>query len=331
MSCVLRSNRHVWMAAMLAGATLVAPSACAAAAALTKLGEVVEAKGSDTMETSPVLYQDRQLLLECYRHEPSAQSGNMYLRLKDLQTGQVLSQFGDGYGFGCAVANNSQLNVFATKAGSIYRFTSTDMTTWSAPVMVIAPSGTHVLYNSSVCRDDQGYVMAYEQDQPGSYCFKFARSTDLAHWQTVDVPAFAGPSGHQYSACPMIRYSNGYYYTLYLAEGAPPYGGEYVTNIIRSKDLTNWEYSPNNPVLGASAGEGSNNSDVDLFEVNGKTYVFYADGDQQTWCEVKKAVYDGTTSEFLASYFSVPEPSSYVLLTTAVLALSAYLWRKRSR
>jgi hypothetical protein len=115
----------------------------------------------------------------------------------------------------------------------------------------------------------------------------------------------------------MIRYSDNYYYALYLAQSqlAGDQNG-YVTKIARSKDLAAWEYGLT-PVLVPSEGEGINNSDVDMFEVDGKTYLYYAVGDQQTWCHLKKAVYDGPMSEFLSGYFPptpTPEPSSMAML-----------------
>jgi beta-xylosidase len=151
-------------------------------------------------------------------------------------------------------------------------------------------------------------MMAYESDNPVGFCFKFAHSTDLAAWDKLDVPAFAGLGGGEYSACPVIRYNgdDGRYYVIYLAVGKGAYAGQYVSNIIRSRDLVNWEFSEENPVLAPAAGEGINNSDVDLFEHDGKTYVYYANGDQATWLQLRHAVYDGSTSEFLWSYFPSP-------------------------
>ena len=71
----------------------------------------------------------------------------------------------------------------------------------------------------------------------------------------------------------------------------------------RSKNLIHWELSPHNPILEAGAGEGINNSDVDLIEYEGKTYLFYATGDQATWGTIRVAMYDGLMQQFFASYF----------------------------
>ena len=64
----------------------------------------------------------------------------------------------------------------------------------------------------------------------------------------------------------------------------------------------------------AAAGEGINNSDVDLFEFEGKTYVFYATGDQATWGTVRVAMYSGPMKQFFQAYF--PADSRTIKLTT---------------
>lgn len=73
--------------------------------------------------------------------------------------------------------------------------------------------------------------------------------------------------------------------------------------LARSKDLAEWELSPFNPILEAGPGEGINNSDVDLFEWQGKTYLFYATGDQATWGSVRVAQYAGPAEAFFKTWF----------------------------
>ena len=82
----------------------------------------------------------------------------------------------------------------------------------------------------------------------------------------------------------------------------------YESALIRSKDLRCWEESPLNPVFAACEGEGINNSDVDLCEIDGKTVFCYAIGNQLGWVDVREAVYDGTCDEFFAECFPDKEP-----------------------
>ncbi len=67
--------------------------------------------------------------------------------------------------------------------------------------------------------------------------------------------------------------------------------------------------SPFNPILEAGPGEGVNNSDVDLFEYEGNTYVFYATGDQQTWGTVRMAMFAGSMKDFFTSCFPDGAPT----------------------
>jgi len=63
-----------------------------------------------------------------------------------------------------------------------------------------------------------------------------------------------------------------------------------------------------NPILEAGPGEGHNNSDVDLFELDGKTYLFYATGDQATWCSLRMAMHPGPMKEFFEEWFPAGVP-----------------------
>ena len=100
----------------------------------------------------------------------------------------------------------------------------------------------------------------------------------------------------------MIRYFAPYYYVIYLHAATEKHPG-WISYVARSQDLATWELSPLNPILAADAGEGINNSDVDLFEWEGRTYLFYATGDQATWGAVRVAMYDGVMQQFFETCF----------------------------
>jgi hypothetical protein len=52
--------------------------------------------------------------------------------------------------------------------------------------------------------------------------------------------------------------------------------------------------------------EGICTSDPDVVEYAGKTYLYYAVGDQRTWMNIKRAIYPGTLREFFESRFADP-------------------------
>jgi hypothetical protein len=267
------------------------------------------------METTPFAFQGRLLMLGCYR--PSTDCGfapdTNYLAIFDLSDGRELTRFGQRHSLACAIVEGDTVHVFAPDSKgrpetitddnwfqNIYHFTSTDLKTWNRELAVAREGGEHLL-NSSVCRDEQGYLMAYETDKPVSFCFKFARSKDLVHWDKVPGLAFTGEK-NEYSACPVIRYFAPYYYVIYLHGAIPGHNG-WVSFLARSKDLAIWQLSSKNPILEAGEGEGKNASDVDLIELDGKTCLHYATGDQATWSDLKRAVYPGPMREFFESYF----------------------------
>jgi hypothetical protein len=248
-----------------------------------------------------------------------AKGKDAYLYIGDLQTGKEVARFGQGHSFVSAFVKNDELNVFALEftdfgkvmnSTGIDRFFTTDMKTWKSE-KIIPPEGSEHLFNSSVCQDDNGYLMAYESDKPVQFCFKFARSTDLSKWEKIPGLVFTGEK-HEYSACPMIRYIKPYYYVIYLHSPMQGHNG-WISYISRSKDLENWELSPYNPILEAAAGEGRNNSDVDLLEYEGKTYLYYATGDQETWGTVRVAMFDGSEKEFFEGHF--PQNVNFTKLT----------------
>jgi beta-xylosidase len=110
----------------------------------------------------------------------------------------------------------------------------------------------------------------------------------LSHWEKLPGLIFTGVN-HEYSACPVIRYFAPYYYVIYLHAAVPGHRG-WVSFLARSKDLAGWELSPFNPLLEAGLGEGINNSDVDLFEYEGNTYLYYATGNQHDWGALRVAM-----------------------------------------
>lgn len=262
------------------------------------------------MENTPVIFNSQLLLVS--NHRPGgadAKGQDAYLYIDDLQTGSEVARFGQGHSFVSAIVEGSELNVFAlefsdfgrvNKSTGIDRTFTTDLKTWKTEKVII-PEGNERLFNSSVCRDKEGFLMAYESDRPVTFCFKFARSTDLSSWEKIPGLAFTGVN-REYSACPVIRFFKPYYYVIYLHKAIEGHNG-WVSFMARTKDLIDWELSPFNPVLEAEMGEGRNNSDVDILEYGGRTYLYYATGDQETWGTVRVAMFEGEEKKFFESYF----------------------------
>ncbi|MCP4644207.1 MAG: hypothetical protein GY851_27440, partial [bacterium] len=269
------------------------------------------------MENTPVIFQGRPLLVQNYRSGEVKVDG-YYLFIEDLRDGTEVARFGETFSFVSAFVNGDELNVFATEntdddwTHDIYRFWSTDLKNWNKELVIKRREGEH-LFNASVCRDPEGYLMAFESHVPVKWCFRFARSKDLANWQEVEGIEFADLAEQTACANPCIRYFEPYYYCIY---GGWRWKGpgtwyeyeldttKYVTFLARSKDLATWELSPTKyPMLDPSPGEGINNTDADIFEFEDNTYLYYATGNQQEWANIRVVMHPGPMKEFLESYF----------------------------
>lgn len=255
---------------------------------------------SDTCEAGPFVRGDRLLLMECIRKRLSTGKMDLHIIIKDVGTDEQLARFAAGYGLACVIPYGKELFVYASRWqnetwNDVTLFHSEDMKKWTQSLVLRQNSKEH-LFNSSVCATDKGFVMAYESNDPQyvPFSLKFARSSDLLHWDRVDG-AVLGP--HRYAACPCIRYNDGYYYVLYAVHLEPDWRFE--TYISRSRDLISWEDSPKNPIITPEDGEGINTSDPDLVEYKGKVYLYYAIGDQRTYVKLKRATFDGSLGDFL--------------------------------
>lgn len=322
---------------------LAATASIAAEKGQRKLMKLPEKIGQNVMESTPLAYRGKLLMFHSHRVDvPKPDLSKMYLFLEDPATGKELARFGERHSLGSALVVGDTIHVFAAYHSDndwfhdIHHFWSSDLKHWQREPAILR-EGEHLL-NSSVCRDEQGYLMACESDKPVAFCFKFARSADLRTWEKIPGLAFTGQK-REYSACPVIRYFKPYYYVIYLHAAISGHNG-WVSFLARSKDLATWQLSPANPILEAGEGEGCNNSDVDLIEIDGKTYVYYCTGDQKTWGDLKRAVYAGPMAEFFESYFpagaktievSAREPANTLAEATAWLRAEAKRMIRASR
>lgn len=282
--------------------------------------------GKNLGETTPIVFRGQQLLVQCTLWGSGQPDPDLLeILIRDTNTGEEVARLGKRHGLASAFVEGDTLHVFAAEGTpapgeitadnwfqNIYRFSSTDLKTWTRTLAIRRSGDEHVL-NTTICRDEQGYLMIYDTDRPVQFCFKFARSKDLMNWEKIDGLVFAGIGGKEYSGCPVLRYCRPYYYVIYLHAAVPGHNG-WVPFMARSKDLRTWQLSPKNPIFEAGEGEGINNSDVDMIEIDNTTYVYYCTGDQATWADVKRAVYPGPMREFFESYF--PEGTDFVEVDT---------------
>jgi len=261
---------------------------------------------TDMMETTPLAYRGRLVLMECVRPGTGGTPEDYRIQIRDVASGQVLAELAQGHSLASAVVAEDAVYVLATRAvftpdrpgnswNDVTVFWSNDLKHWNQR-LALEHEPDEAMFNTSACPAAEGYAMAYEVTHPdySGFTVKFAVSDDLVHWKRVPDAVFAPD---RYAACPCFRYCDGRYYLLYLERLANP--RRFETWLARSPDLRQWEMSPRNPILTPDdPDEGCNNSDPDLVEFGGKVYVYYATGDQQTWVNLRRAVFDGRLDEF---------------------------------
>lgn len=294
---------------------------------IQKLGTI----DPDMVETNPVVFNGKLLRFEYVRNGYwNNPTGDSYFRFVDHETGEVSPAFGQGFHLGCAFVENDTAYVTAVDIWDgerIFLFKSSDLVNWESRLILHLPG--FGLFNTSLCRAGDKYVLMYEIGKPPEeagerFTARFATSPDLVHWEVT--PPACNYAKDRYTAPHCLRYLDGWFYNFYLEchQG-------YETRVVRSKDLIQWEASPLNPVLVASAedkqiynpklmlvqrnkiqaAENINNSDIDFCEFNGKLIINYSWGNQQGTEFLAEAVFNGTEAEFLKGWF--PEESKSVI------------------
>lgn len=296
---------------------------------LKKLGTVK----ISVVETTPVVFNGKLLRFEWVRNSTYGKAGGVTrevgcYQFVDMETEQPLYEFADDHAFGCCIAEGDKMYVHGTRGGGggnvIDTFWSKDLKNWEQSTALTFPEDIK-LYNTSVCKGDGRYIMAIEiggkNPAVGNpFTCVFAESQDLVNWQMLDMMEYSF-SRERYTACPCIRYYDGYYYLICLH--AAPYH-RWVPYIVRSNDLKDFEVGVVNPVMWPDDNDkivinpdrftteelkfiensvDCNNSDIDMCEINGKTLITYSWGNQLGKEFLALAQFDGTEKEFLESFF----------------------------
>lgn len=299
------------------------------------------------MEQTPVVFKGEPIIVEST--EPNAECSSQHIIARNIKTGLRSKPFGLEHFFASAFVKEDVLYVFATsrrddKALTMYEgddssswhdprgghevkmFKTYDLINWEEKVAVSCPDRR--LWNTSVCKGEDKYVMAIEVSAEEGFGIPeigvgftsfFAISEDMENWEMLPDKYSYTPS--RYNACPALRYSKGYYYMVCL-EALPCI--RYAPYIYRTKDFENWEVGIHNPIMMWSdedripkegvvftaeemellkTGLNINCSDIDFFEYDGKVHIYYSNGDQMHYSFLCEAIYEGTLEEFLEHFF----------------------------
>ncbi len=283
----------------------------------------------DIVESNPIVFQGKPWLMEYVRyHEKTGPSksyygntqGKSYCRFRSLEDCQTFSApFGLGCSFGNAFVDNDHIVVTVTDYWGGPGFNimeSDDMVHWSAPRPIYTAPGIRC-YNSSMCKADGRYINALEvgnvADALENYIV-FLETKDFVNWKVI-------PEGFVRKGAPVLRYFDGWFFYICLLGD---YTNGFNTCIFRSRDLKNWESSPQNPILPFDEEDRKihpmakltdaqiedtrrainiNASDMDMCDFNGKMIVSYSWGDQRGHEFLALGEADCTERDFCFSCF----------------------------
>ena len=313
---------------------------------IKKLGMV-----SDGMEQTPIVLNGELLLVESFVETGGNNNGKPCFRLRNPYTGKTTKTFAHGYYFASGYTEGGTVYAFGTSARDdkpMTMYQSEDSDTWHDPrggdeIRVCWSDNLDMwrektalkipgwrLWNTSVCKGPDRYVMAIEVSQTGDdidpeigrpFTEFFATSANLTDWELM--PCECCYTKQRYNACPALRFYDGWYYMICL-EALPVV--RYAPYIYRTKNFIDWEVGFHNPIMMYNDEDrmikpgavypftekqmdllenhlNINNSDVDFCEFEGKTHIFYATGDQMSYSFLGEAVYNGPADAFCKSFF----------------------------
>lgn len=283
---------------------------------------------SPLVEATPFVFNDRLYLMESWQAfwdiegaTPGTDFHNDSARIRDVETGEVVSTALTNCGFAHAFVWKDRVYVFAGDYGKdkpwrriteIVMTSSDDLKTWTKPVTVITAAGDELLWNTAVCRGKDNFILLYETNDKRwpAFTFKYCESDDLKNWSVIPEAIYGRK---KYVGGPALYYEGDWYYTLYLQWLGDR---KYETRITRSRDLLLWQDAPEGrpfvtfdegrtgiPLRPANVKE-TNASDAELCYFNGDTIVYFTGSDQQVAGDLQRATFDGTPRQLFEQFFN---------------------------
>ena len=276
-------------------------------------------------------WNGRWLRLEWARnHYTNRAFPEMHLQIRDVDTGERVAAFARHHEFGTVFVESGTVYVAAsgnTETNGMRRtqvniFASRDLVNWEHWSAIDDRQFT--ICNTSLVKAGDEYVLMFEIGKPrvSSWTARFAKSKDLRTWQILPE---AYNLGRTFMAAPHdLEYLDGWFYNFHVRT---KFG--YSVFVSRSRDLKNWDHSPFNPILRAdeddrmlapgvdfteaekqriATARDINNSDVDLYERDGRACFTYSWGNQGGVEHLAAAHYDGSRAEFLTRLFPEVKP-----------------------
>jgi hypothetical protein len=256
-------------------------------------------------ETTPILFNGKVYIFSFGRD--SVDLSNGFVKIQKYPDLSTVSTFPLPYAYGSAMNDNGTLRIFASgesnPGNSIITISSTDLVTWTQPLVIFTAPDNQTIYNTSAAKTPNGYAITYEIHEEGNAAWfyqAFLQSTDAITWSKLGTSYVRGIA----TSCAMLRFVDGYFYLFTTQTVGSGSSVKFITYVTRSVDMVNFEDS-SIPVLVSKddGSEGDNNSDMDSVEINGQLLIVYGVGDQVNWGAMKTATYAGSFSDFVKEFY----------------------------
>ena len=281
-------------------------------------------------ELTPFVFRGRLYRLENFMRfhdftgkDPAYRFHEDGFRIRDVESDRILSVPLLNHYFAIAFPWNDRVYVFAGdyedtlpwwNIRRTVMISSDDLITWTSPRVVMeAENGEH-LFNYAVCRAHGRFFMLYETNDRRwpAFIMRFCESVDLVHWRKLGTDHIYGTD--KYTGGPAL-YHDGeqdWFYCLYLEDLGDR---KWETRITRSRDLKSWQDAPaGRPVVtfdetrdvNAEVWPGVKErsaSDVELCEFEGKTHVYWINGNQEGAASEYRGTVDGPMNRYLRAFF----------------------------
>ncbi len=290
-------------------------------------------------EMTPFVWNGRLMRLELVDPMNGTDcSVRRYAAIRDVETGEFISSLAEDSYFHSAFVDGDTIYVTGVdmkRRDTIRIYESKDLINWKDRDLLT--NRGWVYFNSQIAKGPEGYVIILESG-PGAYpnlwdtdypkkyvgnkgwTMFFAKSPDMIHWEFLDYEKpFSKDEG---TGGPALKYSDGWYYLL--GDCVLP-RKIFTSYMYRTKDFRDWYVGYYNPILMPSCEDrmisphyteitdeererlrtafNVNNTDLDICEWQGKTYINYLCGNQLGNYWMCEAVCDMPMAEFLKSYF----------------------------
>ena len=290
-------------------------------------------------ETTPFMWNGKLMRLELVDpYKGTNSTVKRFAGIRDVESKKIVSTFAEDCYFHCGFKDGDTFYVTGVdmkRRDTIRLYQTKDLINWTSRDLLSNPGW--VYFNSSIAKGPNGYVIVLESG-PDAYPYLnnwqypkkyvsnngwtlfFATSPDLVNW--TFMPFDESFSKEIPAGGPWLKYVDGWFY---LGADCVLPRRIFSHYLYRTKDFKKWYVGYYNPVMMPSNEDklvspnmadisdeellriksafNVNNTDLDMCDYNGKTYINYLCGNQYGNYWMCEAIVDKPLNEFLNDFF----------------------------